>query len=420
VGISIGLVGLGSFGNCFADLFKAHPLVDRIALCDREPERMEKYAGKESWKDKFNRRDMYGSLDEICRSDLDALVIITQHWLHAPQCVQAMKAGKHVYSAVPLISVPDADEILEWCDKLVRTVKKTGQHYMYAETTYYRPEAMFCRRKAREGAFGDFVYAEGEYFHDVDHPGCSLRDVIKSRLASRAGKEWAKLAPKYAKKGILGGPMHYPTHSTGGPVCVMNAHAKKVTAYGFRNRNRDAHFKDSAFSNETALYRMSNGATVRICEFRECAGALTGQSETFRIMGTSGCFAEGVWKQNFRTKPFTARPLEVKKLTAAEMRDPLPGEVADAFKRILNPNAKPGDDFVPTGHGGSHPYLVHEFVDAIAHDRAPAITVWDAARYTAMGAMAHKSALRDGETLDVPDWGDPPRARGARSRRKKE
>ena len=36
-------MGLGQFGKAFAPLFKAHPLVDRIALCDREPERIEKF-----------------------------------------------------------------------------------------------------------------------------------------------------------------------------------------------------------------------------------------------------------------------------------------------------------------------------------------------------------------------------------------
>ena len=58
------------------------------------------------------------------------------------------------------------------------------------------------------------------------------------------------------------------------------------------------------------------------------------------------------------------------------------------------------------GHGGSHAYLVHDFVDAISHDRVPAINVWEAARYMAAGAMAHKSALAGGVVLDVPDWGD--------------
>src|SRR5688572_22523698 len=147
MGISLGLVGLGAFGRTFADLFMSHPLVDRVALCDREPERMVPFAQKESWRSKFNSADIYESLEAICRSDLDALVIITQPWLHAPQCIQAMEAGKSVYSAVPVIDLPDADEILEWCDRLVETSRRTGKHYMLGETTYYRSQAMFCRRQ---------------------------------------------------------------------------------------------------------------------------------------------------------------------------------------------------------------------------------------------------------------------------------
>ena len=61
------------------------------------------------------------------------------------------------------------------------------------------------------------------------------------------------------------------------------------------------------------------------------------------------------------------------------------------------------------GHGGSHAYLVHEFVTAIAENRQPAVNAWEAARYMVMGVMAHKSALKDGELLDVPDFGDAPK-----------
>ena len=46
MGISLGLVGLGSFGRAFADLFMSHPLVDRIALCDRESDRVAAFAKK--------------------------------------------------------------------------------------------------------------------------------------------------------------------------------------------------------------------------------------------------------------------------------------------------------------------------------------------------------------------------------------
>ncbi|MEN6641291.1 MAG: Gfo/Idh/MocA family oxidoreductase, partial [Armatimonadia bacterium] len=381
MGISIGLVGLGSFGSSFAELFKRHPLVDRVALCDREPQRVARFAELASWKDKFNPRDAYETLDDICRADLDALVIITQPWLHAPQCVQAMEAGKHVYSAVPIISIPDDDEILEWCDRLVNTCQRTGLHYMLGETTCYRPEAMFCRRMAAEGAFGDFVYAEGEYFHDVD-ASCNLREVSKARLDSKAGHEWIEARKRYVERGVLGGPMHYPTHSTSGPVSVMKAHALKVTCYGYANRNADPFAADSAFSNETALFLMSNGATVRICEFREVGRSA---SETFRVLGTRGSYRDGIWQTNHRTEPLTAKPLETRELSVEDMRDPLPPEVAAAWQET------DGQSIAYGGHGGSHAYLVHEFVDAVAHDRRPAISVYDAVRFMAMGVAAHQS-----------------------------
>jgi len=391
MGISIGLVGLGAFGSSFADLFMSHPLVDRIALCDREPDRVARFAVRQDWQSKFHPRDTYTSLDEICDSDLDALVIITQPWLHAPQCIQAMEAGKHVYSAVPVISLPDGDEILDWCDRLVETCRRTGQTYMLGETTIYRPQTMLCRKRAAAGEFGDFVYSEGEYFHDVDEPRSNLRVVQQRREASAAGQEWVRLKEEYKRRGVVSGPMHYPTHSTSGPMRVMQAHAVKVCAWGYRNRTNDPYYAEHGeiFSNETALFQMSNGATMRICEHREIG--LPGR-EIFRVYGTQGSFENDHWCNKEDRTP----------LTVAEMRDPLPPEVEDAFRSV----SKTSDFY--GGHGGSHAYLVHEFVESVAQERQSAINVWEAVRYMAAGVMAHKSALADGELLSVPDWGDAP------------
>ena len=391
MGISLGLVGLGAFGSSFANLFMSHPLVDRIALCDREPERIARFAEQERWQAKFHPRDAYASLDDICNSDVDALALFTQHWLHAPQAVQAMQAGKHVYSAVPIVTLPDGDEILDWCARLVETVERTGQLYMLGETTFFRAETIYCRRRAAEGAFGGFVYSEGEYMHDVDSPGSNLRDVLAHRQAGQAGQEWLHLREAYKKRGVRSGPMHYPTHSTSGPMSVMNARPLKVCAWGYANRTGDTYFTEQgeAFSNGTALFQMSNDSTMRICELREIG--LRGR-EIFRIYGTEGSFENAQWCDKNGSAP----------LSAAEMRQPLPAEVEEAFRAVSKTSEVYG------GHGGSHPFLVHEFVEAVAQQRQPAIPVWSAVRYTAAGVMAHKSALRDGEILSIPDWGDGP------------
>ena len=394
--ISIGLVGLGSFGSAFAPLFKSHPLVGRIALCDQEPDKLKRWAERPSFRDKLSPNDIYEDLDDICKADLDAIVLITQPWLHAPQAKQVMESGKHVYSAVPILCVPDGDEILDWCGRLIETHEATGQHYMLGETTYYRPEAMYCRRKAAEGAFGDFVYAEGEYYHDVDH---GLREVREHRRSSRSGREWQQRVTQYAQDNKISGPMHYPTHSTAGPVCVMNAHAVKVSAFAYAPRsNQDWH--GNAPSNETALFLMSNGAHVRICEYREIG---LGCRETFRVYGNQGSFENNLWCTKHESRP----------VTLEELRDPLPQEVEEAFAQERHAGIDPSKlsqqerkDFLG-GHGGSHAYLVHEFVTAIAENRPPAIDIYQAVRYMIMGVIAHKSAMKEGELLPIPDTPPP-------------
>ena len=365
--ISLGLVGLGQFGRHFVKLFRDHPDVGRLALCDMRADRLAEQAKQ------HDIAETYATLDEMCRADLDAIAIITQPWLHAKQAIQAMESGKHVYCAVPPASSPSDEQILELCDRLMETVKRTGQLYMLGETTFFRPETIYCRQKAADGAFGEFVYGEGEYLHDLSH---GLYDVAKNRW----GDQWSR-----EKSG--GVPMHYPTHATSGVISVMGAHMTEVSAQGYVYPDDDWFREDTVsgnvFSNEVALFRMSNGATARICEFRRVGHR---GREGFRIYGTGGSFENDV----SGAKWVTTDGWEPVDLSGA--REPLPETLAEDLG----------------GHGGSHAYLVHEFVDACNTQRLPRINIWESLRYLAPGIVAHQSALRGGELLKVPDWGDPP------------
>ncbi|MCD4824328.1 MAG: Gfo/Idh/MocA family oxidoreductase [Phycisphaerae bacterium] len=386
MGISIGVVGCGRFAPGFIRLFRDHPMVDRVALCDIEPERV-----KENLKT-FELTEGYDSLEEVCSSDLDAVVIMTQPWLHAPQAIQAMEAGKHVWSAVPLTMLPSGDEVLDWCDKVIETSRRTGMHYFLAETSYYYPAAMYCRRRAAEGAFGEFTYAEGKYTHDYRNPQSHLVDIAKHRW----GDNW-----DMSKSGAT--PMHYPTHSISGFLSVMNTHVTKVACLGYEYPNDEWFRKDTIFENpfcnEIALLRLNNGVVARFAEFRRDGSWCYEGFE--QLCGTEGGFYElGEGNGKWATK----HEKELKPVTVDEMRDPLPPEVLEAFEKSAGNTGS-----VYGGHQGSHAYLVHEFVDALATGRPPAITAWESVRYLAPGIMAHKSAMKDGEWLEVPDWGDAPK-----------
>jgi len=382
MGISIGIVGCGRFAPGFIRFFRDHPQVDRVALCDIVPERVEKNLKY------FGLSEGYTSIDEVCKTDLDAVVVMTQPWLHAPQCIQVMESGKHVWSAVPLISMPSGSEMLDWCDKVVETSRRTGMHYFLAETSYYYPAAMYCRRRAEEGAFGEFVYAAGKYSHDYNIPGGSnLIAVDKLRW----GNQWDE-----SKSGWT--PMYYPTHSIGGFLSVVKARVEKVACLGYTYPNDEYYRKDTIFknpySNEVAFAKLSNGMSARFSELRRMAGPCYEGFE--QLCGTDGAFYESVEGHG----EWTARhELQRHPLTADEMRTPLPAEVQKAFEAGAEDAGS-----LYGGHQGSHAYLVHEFVDAIANDRPPVISAVDAAHWLAAGVMAHRSAMQDGEWIAVPDW----------------
>lgn len=362
MGISVGIVGVGMFGSSFIELYKSHPDVKRLALCDLQSERLARNAKA------HGIAETYSSLDDACKSDLDALVLITQPWLHAAQAIQAMENGKHVYSAVP------AAQSLDECDALVRTVERTGMLYMNGETSFFRPETAFCRSKAADGAFGEFVYGEAEYFHDLSH---GLYDVARNRWGDQWGPD---------KTG--GVPMHYPTHSTCFLISVMQAHMTSVSCVGYALPNDDWFREDTIYrcrySNEVGLFEMSNGASARIAEFRRVGHP--GVERASGIYGTKGSFENNVASMVWTTAN------SVENVQPTPHHEPLPETLA----------ANLG------GHGGSHAYLVHEFVDSVNRGRLPRIHIWEAARYVAPGFVAHESAMRGGERLPIPDWGNPP------------
>ncbi len=62
----------------------------------------------------------YQSFEEMLASDVDAVAIFTQRWLHGEMAIQALEAGKHVYSTVPMAI--QADKIA----RIIELVKETA------------------------------------------------------------------------------------------------------------------------------------------------------------------------------------------------------------------------------------------------------------------------------------------------------
>ena len=112
--LTVAIVGCGDFAKNFVNLFKVHPFVEKVYVCDIIRSKAEGY------RKKFHV-DIIDTFETILkREDINAVAIFAQRHLHGPLAMKALCAGKHVYSAVPMASE------VEECQKIVELVKRTG------------------------------------------------------------------------------------------------------------------------------------------------------------------------------------------------------------------------------------------------------------------------------------------------------
>ena len=403
--LKIAVIGCGRFAKNFVPLFKAHPVTEKVYVCDLIKERAEEYS------EKFGVESI-DSFEEALASDkVNAVAIFTQRFKHGPMVIQALKAGKHVYSAVPCSL--KVDEIIE-IEKLVRETRLT---YSMGETGYYRAATLFCKREFKKGSFGKFVYGEAQYNHDIRNMEQSFR--------SSAGDDWKRYA------GIP--PFYYPTHPTSMILSAMpGVYAKRVVAMGYKSSPRTdiygtegQNLYDNPFSNESMLIELSNGGIVRISENR-CVGWGSPETAISKFYGTDGSYEFSVanhyfahWKEenpcriNMTDVSDELQPTEIAKLMR-ENHDEAVRKIAlgagfGDFCPIQPTERLPREyEGLHNGHNGTHHFLIDDFCRAYESGKLSPTNIWAVARYNIPGLLAHESALRGGEPIDVPDLGDPP------------
>jgi predicted dehydrogenase len=339
--IRVGIVGYGAcqFGAAFG--FQDHPNVTVAAVSDLVPERCRGLAKA------CRCEKTYPSLEELVKDDsLEAVFVATDAPSHARHCIDVLRHGKHVASAVPAVfgSVEDAGKLLE-------AVNTSGRKYMMFETSAFHAECHAMRQIYRAGGLGKLIYSEGEYYHYMSQPIPSFH-------------EWRVGVP----------PQWYPTHSNAYYVCVTGGSFTEVTCMGMPSliphlRPENNRYRNP-FGTEIALLRTSEGGMARMAVSWDTQGP---ESETGRVRGQRGTMWGAPYVGEEKTLPDLALP-------------PLPPGVATG------------------GHGGSHGPLMNEFVTAILEDRRPLVDIHWALNMTVAGIMAHQSALKGGESLKVPQF----------------
>ena len=389
--LRLAIIGGGQFSSSFIHLFQAHPFVEEVALVELNPERRASIAAK------FSIKQTFANLSELWDSDFNAVAIFTPRWTHAQIALEAIQNGRHVYTAVPMGITQ------EEISQLVEASSKTKLTYFMAETSFYYPAVVFSRKKFAEGQMGKFVYGEGEYLHDMSHG-------FSDAYAANGGDDWKSTASFP--------PMLYSTHSVSTILSVTGAQATSVTCIGLKDTAGDGIFDSNVSmwkndqSNQIALFETSDGGVMRIAELRRVGTAPLESTVRMSIFGTEGSFEQQVGYASWATKnSFDIITDEIGTFSDVEnpyslKPDYIPPNLWDGgFARVHDRSQLP-KEFVglSNGHGGSHQFMVDDFVmDAVGERKAP-MNVIDAARFTIPGVLAHQSAQMAGQKLQIPQY----------------
>ena len=340
--VKVGIAGYGlcRFGGAF--FYQNHPNVEVVAATDLDPGRCAGLARA------VGAKKTYPSCEEMIQQDkeIEAVYIATDAPTHAKLAVMGLNHGKHVCSAVPAVFGFQAEEEAE---ELFEAVKKSGLKYAMNETSTFHADLWDKRTQYQAGALGKIIYSEGEYYHDFGPNGLPGYNPKSGNIDVNG---WRRGLP----------PMWYPTHSNAYYVSITGGRFTDVSCLGtpgLYKEHKENQWKNP-FGTEVGMFKTSEGGISRMVVSWDMKNA---HGEMGRVYGQ---------------KPHNPS--------------------INGARPALPPGVGAG------GHGGSHGQLTNDFITSILLDREPTVNIGDALNMTMAGVIAHKSALKDGEWMKIPQY----------------
>ena len=340
--VKVGIAGYGlcRFGGAF--FYQNHPNVEVVAATDLDPGRCAGLARA------VGAKKTYSSCEEMIQKDkeIEAVYIATDAPTHAKLAVMGLNHEKHVCSAVPAVFGFQAEEEAE---ELFEAVKKSGLKYAMNETSTFHADLWDKRTQYQAGALGKIIYSEGEYYHDFGPNGLPGYNPKNGKIDING---WRRGLP----------PMWYPTHSNAYYVSITGGRFTEVSCLGtpgLYKEHKENQWKNP-FGTEVGMFKTSEGGISRMAVSWDMKNA---HGEMGRVYGQ---------------KPHNPS--------------------INGSRPALPPGVGAG------GHGGSHGQLTNDFITSILLDREPTVNIGDALNMTMAGVIAHKSALKDGEWMKIPQY----------------
>ncbi len=351
--LKAGVVGAGR-GHSFVAVMSHLPQFELAAICDREESRAADLA------ERYHIPAVHTDYEAFLAEDLDVVVVATPPEFHVPQSVAALERGCHVLSEVP------AANSLEECPRLAEAARRGPGRYMLAENCNYWAFLESWREMVAQGRLGKVLYAEAEYIH-------ALPALKRNPDGSPT---WRAFIP----------PIHYCTHSLG-PLLALEGD-RVVRAVGMHTGSHvDPEF--GSLDAEVGLFHTQSGAVIKIL----CAFSIVREPafHYFSVYGSRGTLE-------------TTRGTDYPFGTTLAYFDDVPN-LRQMMRIPLDTQHTGAPPWAyELGHGTAEWAMIQAFADSILNDTSPPIDVRRALDMSVPGLVAHQSAVRGGELLEVPDF----------------
>lgn len=355
--IKLGIWGLGrgmSFYRACRDLH-----FEVVAGCDFN----------EHLRDRFRKENpgafVTDDAEEFLAAGFDAVLLATYCPAHADHAIRCLEAGKHVLSEVTAFFT------MAQGVRLVEAVERSGRVYNMAENYPYTRPNLWLADQWRRGLFGDLMYAEYEYVHEIRELAYCWLDgsPIQPGWTVHNWRSWLNFH-------------YYNTHSLGPVMHITGARPVRVVALpsgvqlpGYPPRRP----MDSIATIAPSLISLDNGGLMR-----NLMGSTTNDTHHQRLWGTLGAAELDERGLRLRLGGAGSSP---KLAVEPRWPDARLGRLADRM-----------------GHWGGDFWVLHQFARHILEGKPAFFDVYRSADCTIPGLLAYRSAVENGKPYDVPDF----------------
>lgn len=152
--LQIAFAGTGYISRVHADAARKLPDAALTAVVNHRPDSRARFAAE------FNIPRQYGDVDSLLEAGgVDALIVSTPNYLHAPQTIAALRAGVHV-----MVEKPMAMNAIE-AALMLKASESSRAKLMVAHNWRFDPEAIWLRQRVETGRLGEIIRTKGYSVH---------------------------------------------------------------------------------------------------------------------------------------------------------------------------------------------------------------------------------------------------------------